>query len=75
VGRVGRLADPVEPALVALGHAFVLAEVLVPGRDDELLEDPARVTGRSQAAIRARRSDGKMLLGMTVCTAFGGVEV
>jgi hypothetical protein len=37
VVRVGQRADPVEAGLVALGHAFVLAEVLVPGRDHELL--------------------------------------
>jgi hypothetical protein len=45
VGWVGHLADLVQPVLVALGRAFVLAEVLVPGRDDEPLENPARVAG------------------------------
>ena len=33
------------------------------------------MTGRSHAAIRARRSAGKTLLGMTACTALGGIEV
>ena len=36
---VGQAADLVEPLLVAAGDAVVLAEVLVPGGDDELLDD------------------------------------
>ena len=31
--------------------------------------------GRSHEPIRARRSSGTMLLGMTACTAFGGIQV
>jgi hypothetical protein len=43
--RVGHAADLVEPLLVADGHAVVLAEMLGPGGDDELLEDPVGVGG------------------------------
>jgi hypothetical protein len=35
----------------------------------------AQEPGRSHAAIRARRSSGKTALGMTACTALGGMEV
>ena len=31
--------------------------------------------GRSHAPIRARRSSGKTLLGMTACTALAGIEL
>ena len=43
VVRVGQLADALPMRLFALGHALVLAEVVVPGSDDELLEHPAGV--------------------------------
>ena len=35
----------------------------------------AHEPGRSHAAIRAWSSAGKMALGMTACTALGGMEV
>jgi hypothetical protein len=35
----------------------------------------AHEPGRSHAAIRSRMSAGKMLLGMTACTALGGIDV
>lgn len=41
VGRVGQLTDPVQPVLVAPGHALVLAQVVLPARQDGLLEDRA----------------------------------
>jgi hypothetical protein len=37
---IGHGAYPVESRLIALGDAFVLAEMLVPRGDDELLENP-----------------------------------
>lgn len=40
---VGHRLDLVEALLVADADAFVLAEVLVPGADDELLEDAAGI--------------------------------
>ena len=43
--RVGQGADGVEAVLVADGDPLVLAQVLVPGGDDELLDDPVRVGG------------------------------
>ena len=45
VAGVGHGADLVEPLLVADGDALVLAEVFVPGGDNELFDDPARVGG------------------------------
>jgi len=50
--RVGHGADLVEPLLVADGDALVLAEVLVPGGDNELFDDPARVGGVLPGARR-----------------------
>src|SRR5580698_6026655 len=41
VGWVGHRADRVIPLLVPLGDTRVLEKVLLPGRDDELLQDPA----------------------------------
>jgi len=41
--------------LVADGDALVLAEVLVPGGDNELFDDPARVGARGRAGCRATR--------------------
>jgi hypothetical protein len=43
VVRVGQLADALQMRLFALGHALVLAEVVVPESDDEFLEYPAGV--------------------------------
>ncbi len=45
VAGVGHGADLVEPLLVASSDALVLAEVFVPGGDNELFNDPARVGG------------------------------
>jgi hypothetical protein len=41
VGWVGHGADRVVPLLVAPGNAGVLAEVVLPGCDNKLLQDPA----------------------------------
>src|SRR5580704_15439996 len=41
--RVGQLADALQVRLFALGHALVLAEVVVPGSDNELLKHPIGV--------------------------------
>lgn len=49
VVRVGQLADALQMRLFALGHALVLAEVVVPGSDDELLEHPAGSLASCQA--------------------------
>jgi hypothetical protein len=45
--RIGQCADLVEPFLVPDGHAVVLAEMIGPRGDDELLDDPAGVGGVS----------------------------
>src|SRR6202453_962378 len=42
---VGHGADPGEAVGVAAGDPFVLAQVLVPGGDDELLQDTVGVRG------------------------------
>jgi hypothetical protein len=41
VARVGHGVDLLQALLVAAADAFVLAEVFIPGADDELLEDTA----------------------------------
>lgn len=42
VGWVGHRADRVVPPLVPHGDPRLLQELLLPGRDDELFQDPAR---------------------------------
>jgi hypothetical protein len=49
-GRAGHLTDLVQAVLIAPGHAFGPAGVLVPAGDDELRGYPAREM-RSQATI------------------------
>jgi hypothetical protein len=45
MARVGQGADRLQPVGVALGDPLVLAQVLGPGRDDELLHDQVGVGG------------------------------
>ena len=61
-----------------VGVGVTAAGRLVGAGDDVQDGQPVRRGqghGRSHAAIRSRRSSGKMLLGMTACAALGGIEL
>jgi hypothetical protein len=53
---IGHGAYPVESRLIALGDSFVLAEMLVPRGDDELLENPTLLISIAPDPPRARPS-------------------